>query len=138
MTKVKLTNYTDFDKAQKGEIPPTEVRTVEIDALVDTGAVELAIPEEVAEKLGVRTIRRKKVRFADGRVSEVALVGGLLTEILEREFVTSAFVLPRGTTPLIGQIPLEALDLVLKPGTQEVITNPDHPDGAVLDMLSVA
>lgn len=33
-----------------------------------------------------------------------------------------------GTTPLVGQIPLEGLDLIVDPKLQEVRPNPESPD----------
>jgi hypothetical protein len=47
--------------------------------------------------------------------------------------VTFAFVMPAGTTPLIGQIPLEALDLVVEPRDQSLrVKHPDGPRGYIL------
>jgi hypothetical protein len=43
-----------------------------------------------------------------------------------------------GSTPLIGQIQLEWLDLVVDPKSRDVIANPAHPDGPVLELLHVA
>ena len=69
MTKVKLTNFTDMQIAERGLIPRDGVRQVEIDALADTGAIAMAIPEDVAEKLGASVVRHDTVRVADGRAS---------------------------------------------------------------------
>ena len=80
---------------------------------------------------------KKPVRFADGTVRELAVVG-VAFEILGREEQCSFLVLPRGTTPLLGQVPLELLDLVVAPSTGEVTTNPAHGGQWVLDLLSVA
>jgi hypothetical protein len=49
-----------------------------------------------------------------------------------------ALVVPSGTTPLIGQIPLEELDLVIHPKTGELTVNPDHPNEQRLYALHVA
>src|SRR5262245_38493742 len=138
VTKLKLTNFSDVEAAREGRLRPGDVRSVEIDALVDTGAVDLFIPDEVATALGLRAIARRRVRYADGRLGEVPLVGGLLIDILGREYQTSAYVLPAGTNALIGQIPLEALVLVVNPRTQEVTANPAHPDAPIIDVLRVA
>jgi len=138
VTPVRLTNSFDAHDAERGLVPASEVRRVEIQALVDTGAAELAIPQEVATALGLPMIDRRKVRYADGRIDEVPYIGGLVIEILGRHFVSSAFVLPAGATPLLGLIPLEALDLVVNPRTQEVSVNPASPDIPLLDLLRVA
>jgi hypothetical protein len=49
-----------------------------------------------------------------------------------------ALVEAAGTTPLIGQIPLEALDLIVDPKNREVRVNPASPDMPLLDLLAVA
>ena len=134
MTRVKLSNSFDLEQARLGTIAPKDVRSVEIDALVDTGAINLAIPEDVAERLGARALRKRRVRVADGRSLEVHDVGPLDIELLGRGMTGDAIVLPRGPTPLLGALPLEYLDLVVKPATGEVTTNPDHPDGALIPM----
>lgn len=111
------------------------VRRVELDALADTGAISAAIPGEVAEKLGLPTVRQGTVRVADGRSFAVSWVGGVLFEVLGRTAVSEAVVLPRGTQPLLGAVQLEVMDLVLVPGSGEVVANPAHPDGPVVPML---
>ena len=135
MTKIRLTNFIDAQAALNGTLPASAVRTVEIEALADSGAINLAIPEDVAEYLGLATLRTRSVKVADGRSIEVREAGALNIEVLGREMTGEAIVLPRGTTPLLGAVQLEMLDLVLVARTGEVITNPLHPDGAVIPLL---
>lgn len=124
--------------ADRGLIPHESVRYVEVDALADTGAIAMAIPEDVAEKLGAPVVRHHTVRVADGRSLPVHRVGPLWIELLGRGMSGDAIVLPRGATPLLGAVQLEELDLVVVPSTREVITNPAHPDGPIVPLLSVA
>ena len=138
MIKVKLTNFVDAQNAEAGLIPRERVRTVEIEALADTGAIAMAIPEDVAESLGARVVRHDTVRVADGRAVPVDYVGALWIEVLGRGMSADAIVLPRGTTPLLGAVQMEMMDLVVVPSTGDVITNPAHPDGPVLPLLSAA
>ena len=135
MTKVKLTNFSDAQAKIQGILSEEAVRTVEIEALVDTGAINLAIPEDVVELLGVPTLRTRRVRVADGRSIDVREAGALNIEVLGREMTGEAIVLPRGATPLLGVVHLELLDLVLVPRTGEVITNPAHPHGPIIPLL---
>jgi clan AA aspartic protease len=138
MTKVKLMNPADWLYRQWGRLSPDQVRSLELDMVVDTGAVMAAIPEEVAERLELPRMNYKKpVRLADGTVREFAVVN-VAFDILGREEQCSFLVLPRGTTPLLGQVPLEILDLVVTPSTGEVTTNPAHGGQWILDLLSVA
>jgi clan AA aspartic protease len=138
MTQLKITNNTDADLASRGLIPAEDVRSVVIEALADTGATMLALPEEIVERVGAPIGGHRKVRDARAIVVELAWVSGLRIEILGREMTTDAFVLPRGATALIGQIPLEALDLVVDPKSREVHVNPESPDMPLLDLMHVA
>jgi predicted aspartyl protease len=135
MTKVKLANQTDIDNARDGLIPPAQVRRAEADGLADTGAVLMVIPAELAGRLGVAEVERRTVRYADGRRAERSIVGGLLIEILGRRMVGEAVVEAAGTGVLIGQIPLEARDLIVDPATRDLRKNPRSPDLAQNDLL---
>lgn len=138
MTQLKLTNSVDLANARSGIIDPSQVRTVVVEALVDTGATTLALPEDVVARLGVHEIRRVEVGVADGNVREVSLVGDLRIELCGRDMTCDALVMPAGTMPLIGQIPLEELDLVVHPKTREVTVNPARPNEQRLYVLRVA
>jgi clan AA aspartic protease len=138
MTKLKLTNAVDLAKVREGTLPPEQVRTVEVEALVDTGATMLVLPEDVVAALGLPELRRVRTGIADGSVRTVPLVGDLRIELVGREMTCDALVMPAGTTPLIGQIPLEEMDLVVNPKSQDVTVNPDSPDVQRLWVLRVA
>ena len=138
MTRVKIANSADVEIVGRGLLTPESVRRVEIDALVDTGATMLALPEDVVRELGAPSLGMRKARHARGIVIEVEWVGNLRIEILGRQMTTDALVLPAGATPLIGQIPLEALDLVVDPKSRELRVNPESPDMPLLDLMCVA
>src|ERR1041384_1294413 len=100
MMKAILTNDTDFELSKRGSIAAADVRTVEIEALVDTGATLLAIPATVAEQLGLTVRGYNNVRYADGRTEKVPRVA-LRFEILGRDMLCDALVLAAGATALI-------------------------------------
>jgi clan AA aspartic protease len=138
MARVKLINHDDRIAVKLGYLRPDQVRTLEVEMLVDTGAVMPALPQEIVDQLGLpKAKNRRPVRMADGTVRELE-IAELALVILGREFIGNAWVLPAGTVPLLGQIPLEALDLVVVPGSGQVVPNPAHPDQPILDLLSVA
>jgi clan AA aspartic protease len=138
MEKIKLTNDYDLAACQAGTLAPECVRVVEIDALVDTGATMLVLPSDAVERLGVPVRGHRKVRYADDRVEDVALVAGILLQIRGREAFVSALVGPAGSTALIGQFPLEEMDFVVDPKSRELRPNPASPDAPVLDLLGAA
>lgn len=53
VTLLSITNRIDQARAAAGDIPPGQIRTVTLDAvIVDTGATTLALPADVIARLG--------------------------------------------------------------------------------------
>jgi clan AA aspartic protease len=138
MQPIKLINNYDEERVRTGDLRPDQVRSLEIEALVDTGATMLMLPADVVERLGIHISGHRKVRYADGSVKEVPWVGGIKIIILGRDTIVTALVERAGTTPLIGQIPLEELDLLVDPKSRELRVNPASPDAPLLDALAAA
>ena len=138
MAKIKLKNYLDVAAAKARRIPKRQIRQVEAEALVDTGAMMLVVPQQIADALGCPVREHRRVTLADGRRRTVPLIDGLLIEVLGRQMSLEALVMPRGTIVLLGQIPLEGLDLVVRPRTRDVMPNPAHPDGPIMDIFAAA
>jgi clan AA aspartic protease len=136
MARVGMWNNTDLENADRGLIPPGAVRQITLDALVDTGATTLVIPEDAARALGLSVIGHRPVTLADGTRRDVPVMGALRIEILGRQMICDALVTPAGTTPLIGQIPLEELDLIVDPASRELRGR--LAEGPVLSLLGVA
>jgi clan AA aspartic protease len=138
MERIRLTNWLDAERARLGQIEASAVRTLEIEALVDTGATTLILPADVADRLGLTVMEKAWATLADDSIVPTKRVGGIRLEILGRDMLTTAYVLPVGTTPLIGQIPLEELDLIVEPQTHVLRLNPKHPNGRIIDIRTVA
>jgi clan AA aspartic protease len=138
MTKVILENATDRVNAESGLIQPDQVRRIELEALVDTGATMMVLPADLVASLGLTVRTYRPARLADGSLCDVGRVTGLWIEILGRDMTGDALVVPAGAQPLIGQVQLEVLDLVVDAKSREARVNPAHPDVPILDMLGVA
>lgn len=104
----------------------TELAGVEVDALVDTGAVHLCIPEHVRIQLKLEAIDEKEVTLADGSKRLVPYVGPIEIKFKNRTGFAGALVL--GQQVLLGAIPMEDMDLVVIPKTRTVDINPDSPN----------
>ena len=102
------------------------ISSVEIDALADTGAVHLCIPEHIRIQLKLEAIDKKEVILADGSQRVVSYVGPIELHYKNRVGFAGALVL--GDQPLLGAIPMEDMDLVVVPKTREVIVNPISPN----------
>jgi clan AA aspartic protease len=103
-----------------------ELAPVEINALADTGAVHLCIPEHVQIQLKLEEIDKKEVTLADGSRTLVPYVGPI--ELRYKNRVGFAGALVMGDQALLGAIPMEDMDLVVVPNTREVIVNPNSPN----------
>ena len=102
-----------------------ELGVVEIDALADTGAMHLCIPPEIRDRLDLEAADDKSVTLADGTQRMVAYVGPVELRYGGRTGFTGALVM--GDEALLGQVPLEDMDLIVVPKTREVIPNPVSP-----------
>ena len=127
--KVRLLNASDDALARRGQIPSSQVRSYEADAMVDTGAVRTVIPVHVLQQLGLQTRGQRVVEYADGRKEPVGISEGIIVEVLGRDTMEEALVL--GDEVLIGQTVLEKLDLLPDCANRRLIPNPAHPDQPV-------
>jgi clan AA aspartic protease len=106
--------------------------SVEVQALVDSGAMPLCIPESVARQLGFDTteVYSTRIKIADASRINVPVVGPIRINFANRSCSTDAYVF--GDEPLIGVVPIEAMDCIIEPRNQRLVVNPDHPDCAEL------
>ena len=125
----RLTNAGDETLVRRGLLPAHDVRTCEVEALVDTGAVRTVLPHEIVARLGLGIDGRLVVRYADGRRETVNVTEPVRVELAGRDTAEEALVL--GDEVLIGQTILEKLDLFVDCDGRRLIPNPAHPDGAV-------
>ena len=102
--------------------------SIEISALVDTGAVHMCVTLAQARQLGFdpEECVNQIVTLADGRQIEVPKIRPVEIAFANRTYATEALVL--GDEALMGVLPLEAMDLVVDPRAQRVVVNPEHPN----------
>jgi clan AA aspartic protease len=103
-----------------------DLEEIDANALVDSGAAELCIPQHIANQLRLKQLEEREVRIANGDRVLVPYVGGVRVEVFGRQTVTSAIVI--GDQVLLGAIPMEAMDLVIHPRSLTLMPNPDSPN----------
>ena len=116
-TTLELSNPT------RGELAP-----IVVEALADTGAMFMCIPEHVQLQLGLVEHERREVTLGDGSKRFVPYVGPLQIRFGNRRCFVGAMVL--GDQPLLGAIPMEDMDLVVHPLGRRVTVNPASPNFA--------
>jgi clan AA aspartic protease len=98
------------------------------EALADTGAVFLIIPEHVRLQLDLEVEDEKEVTLADGRRRMVPYVGPVKVVFKNRTAYVGAIVM--GEEVLLGAIPMEDMDLIVLPQDRRVDVNPRSPNFA--------
>ncbi|MEK9149145.1 MAG: clan AA aspartic protease [Candidatus Desantisbacteria bacterium] len=104
------------------------------DALVDTGAVELALPADLVEQLRLEDLGRIRVYTADGGEHEYRIMGIVEIEVQGRVCQTRVIELPRGADALLGAVPLEEMDWHISPAEKRLIPNPKSPQRPLLPL----
>ena len=126
LTAATVENMEDLWAEKRGIIKTDEVRRLDLtDALVDTGATTLALPTRMIQQLGLSKSYEKTATSTQGLgIGSVYSVVRLT--LMDRPCVVEVMEVPDSVPALIGQIPLEMLDLVVDPRGQRLIGNPAH------------
>lgn len=124
-TRVILVNQSDEVLVNAGHLK--ELRRLEIDAIVDTGAVMTLLPQDLVETLGLPFDGKLIVTLANDQKVELSRARLLSLTIGDRQMDTDCLVGPPGCEPLIGQLVLERLDLIVDPLKRTVTPRPESP-----------
>jgi clan AA aspartic protease len=103
-----------------------ELASLKVNALADTGALMLCIPDHVALQLQLETESMREVSVADGRNIEVPYVGPIKVSFGKRTCFVGALVL--GDEVLLGAVPMEDMDLIVNPSRRELTVDPASPN----------
>jgi clan AA aspartic protease len=138
--EIELTNHGDVEMNYRGLLPENEIRRVTTRALVDSGAWDLVINDEVQRRLNLRVLGKQTVRLADETLLEVEIVGPVEVRFEGRSTIITAIALPTTSEVLLGAYPLESLDAFIDPKRQKLLLNPKSPDNptAYIRQVSVS
>ena len=103
-----------------------DLEEIDANALVDSGAMDLCIPEHVAIQLKLQKAEDREVTLADGKRQVVSYVGPVRVEAFGRSTFTGALVL--GNEVLLGAIAMQGMDVLIDPRREQLIPNPDNPN----------
>ena len=103
-----------------------ELAPIEVEAMADTGAVHLCIPEHVAVQLRLEPSDQKEVTIADGSRRVVPYAGPVEIRFKNRVGFGGALVM--GDQVLLGAIAMEDLDLIDLPKDRRLDVNPSSPN----------
>lgn len=125
--KIELENFADRYWFLRKQIQEEEIRRYQTEAVVDTGAVMLVLPQEVVEELDLEILRTVVVTYADERKEERPVAGTVTVKIGRRFMNTDCIVGPPLSEALIGQVILEELDLIVDCQMQTLTPRPESP-----------
>lgn len=133
-TEATIENLEDLWAVQRGQLGPDEARrAVAADALVDTGATTLSLPTHLIHQLGLAKRTEKKISTSAGDKT-AAMYEAVRLTIQGRDCTVDVMEVPDTVPVLVGQVPLELLDLVVDSVNRRLIGNPAHGGEHVIEM----
>ena len=127
---VTLMNSYDVTSAKKGLMAAKDVKKMDVKALVDSGAMTLTINEDIARQLDLEVSEQIEVVLANGSCHKCDISDPVLIRFENRSALIRALVLPGADEVLLGVIPLEEMDVIIDPTTQQLAVHPDRPHRA--------
>ena len=134
VASMELENTIDRGVVKQGLRDESTVRRTTVEGVVDTSAVMLVLPENVVNWLGLETQREVVVTYADERKETRPVAGPVTVQIGNRFMNADCIIGPPLSEPLIGQIVLEALDLVADCANRTLAPRPESPDSPLLKL----
>ena len=107
---------------------------ISCEALVDSGAAELALPADLIERLRLEELGAVRVFTADGGQHNYRVFGIAEVEVQGRVCQVRAIELPYGVNAVLGAAPLEAMDWRISPLERKLVPNPRSPEGPLLPL----
>jgi predicted aspartyl protease len=132
VTRIRVENWLDAEMLAIGA-RKEQPRSVETEALVDTGAAKFYLRASVIRQLGLRPIGEIKSRTMSARSEAQKVFAPVSLEIQGRVGRYDVVEVPDALPNIVGQIPLEDLDWVVDCRNQRLIPNPEHKHGELSD-----
>ena len=134
LTTATIENLGDLVEVERGSRENEQVRRVTVrDALVDTGATTLALPTTLINGLGLKKVYEKQARSSRG-VGPVSVYEAVRLTIHDRFCTVDVMEVPDDVPVLVGQVPLEMLDLVVDLQGCRLTGNPAHHGEHILEL----
>jgi predicted aspartyl protease len=134
LTEATIENLEDLWAVERQLLPPEEVRRITVsDALVDTRVTLLSLPSRLIRQLGLSPHRRRRVISSTG-ATEATVYDAVRLTIQDRDCTVDVMEVPDEVPVLIGQLPLENLDLVVDLRGRCLTGNPAHGGEQVFEL----
>ena len=110
LTKAKISNPRK----------PRRRPALEVEFLIDTGAIYSVVPGLIARKLALAKLDREEFTLADG-THRAYDIGEAFFELADRRGTSKVVFGPPKVTPLLAPLSLESLGLMVNPVTRDVL-----------------
>ncbi|HYV34297.1 MAG TPA: aspartyl protease family protein [Gemmataceae bacterium] len=125
----------DVYRVHRGEMPADQARRFEVqEALIDTGATGLSLPRRLVQQLGLLPLRTRLAVTTAG-VREMPTFGAVRLTVQGRDCICDVTEVDDACPVLIGQVPLELMDLVVDPGRRQLVGNPAHGGEHMMELM---
>lgn len=114
--------------------PDRQGEEISCEAIVDSGAAELALSVDLLERLKLEELGNVRVFTADGGQHDYRVFGIAEIEVQGRIGQVRVIELPHGAEPLLGAVPLEEMDWHISPLEKKLVPNPRSPDRPLLPL----
>jgi clan AA aspartic protease len=129
-----IENLEDAWEVDRHLRSPQDARRIVVrEALVDTGATALSLPTRLIAQLGLKKRTEKRVRTSVGE-ARAAVYEPVRLTIQGRECTVDVTEVPDSVPVLIGQVPLEMLDLVVDCRSRQLVGNPAHDGEHIIEL----
>ena len=118
---ITLKNAIDVGVYDRGIIGESEIRQIKVLAMVDTGADTLVINEAMRQELGLGLRGERLISLANETEEWCKYTEPVEIHWKDRTAVARALVLPGATEVLLGAIPLEELNVMVDPRSQQLV-----------------
>lgn len=131
---MNVENLEDRMLAERGSLGLDEVRRLDVEALVDTGAKYVGLPADSIAALGLRHSYSKRARTAAGIIDQ-RVFSPVRIMVDGRFAISDVAELPEGSPALLGQVALELMDFWIDITHQKLVGNPEHHGEWMIDQF---
>jgi len=118
--EIILKNAGDVTNVERGIIKEPEIRQTIVNVLVDTGVITLVINEQLRKQLGLEIVGTKKAKLTNNTRETVQIAESVEVHWKNRSMTCQPWVV-NDERILLGNIPLDNMDLIVDPAGQELI-----------------
>jgi len=118
--EIILKNAGDVGACRHNFINEPEIRQTIVNVLVDTGVITLVINEQLRKQLGLEIVGTRKANLTNNTRETVQIAESVEVHWKNRSMTCQPWVV-NDERILLGNIPLDNMDLIVDPAGQELV-----------------